>query len=896
MAYAIFSNLIAGVRTMAAGNAALWQAFKANLDTYLNQDYANNPGGIYEASELEMAINYALGYAALNGTAQQATANNYANRAVGFIANAVGASWCLPAWQKQTWLNWQPFGTTDGTSTSYPLTGFANVIGSSITLNLGQPVTLSVTRASGADDEVDGIIYSYVTDIFQGSTHYVEGVDWFQPADSSPEFIQWYPGHGPATNTTYSVVRVFCAGGQTTPQGPQNPSTWQYNAGTNSIVFTNPPAAGQIVMAGFLYGNYQQTSFRDGGRPNNGKNGGFNSILIDGPGYTGRYLGKGVAMVLDLLQAGLPGGFAVDATCYNNAVALLQQWFTYITASGQAYFYGSPSSNYDDGYEASNVCTALVLANLGVSSTQLANVIAYRNSTVVPTLQQANAGLQDGFWREGSYGDLAIRNLLLGSLALEAAGDITATVEHTWAGQAALAIIQGSTTNAIADEYETWFSWPVAQWSKTLLQMLSSTAATADPTNAALAAYVAANWPLADIGTDYFTMLFTQGMPSPATDLSAVPLQRNNRGANHYNLRSNRTFNNTGAATGVDVVVRGMCGNFAGCDHQEYSPGQLAIWRGPDALLVDGTAVADAAYLITQRSQYNNCLIIDSGADDGTVQQYAYNMGFWYGSPGVSLVGVDGDGVSWASVVENYPTAYAPASPGDGTGGPVSALTRQQVFIVKDATAGKAYHVVYDRVTKKKPGYFAGVNWLSTANWTTAAITGGRSFQSTVGHSTIFGQTLSGQALTYTGTVPVIVSTTLQGVQLSNSAVATLSILTIFQVEPSTTSTPDTMGRFVSQDGLSEGAVAGSNALVFCQTPTGVTYNSSIQGMATNYVFGMTPLATYTVNGAPVTANQCGTLVFNSTGQVLIAKPSATPLLMAIAEDSMWFDVVGARW
>src|SRR5262249_28628050 len=151
----------------------------------------------------------------------------------------------------------------------------------------------------------------------------------------------------------------------------------------------------------------QQTSAGDGG---------FNSIFID-DGYTSRYLGKYIGLGLDWLD----GYTGFSSGLKNEAISLLTRWSDYLRDHGYHVHY--PASNYGAGMYARRAITALALANRSSDGPLLlSEVLAYRTNYVLPILQNATASLKGGFWSEGwNYGQMATVNLLLGSLALEAA-------------------------------------------------------------------------------------------------------------------------------------------------------------------------------------------------------------------------------------------------------------------------------------------------------------------------------------------------------------------------------------------------------------------------------------------------------------------------------------------
>lgn len=858
----IYPNEVALVQAAAADNTSAWQSFKAQLDMYLNIDYVQNPGGIYEASELEQVINYALGYQALKSI-DPTTAANYANRAIGFMANAVGASWCpRPAYQALYDVGQQFLALGDGSTTTFPLStiGITNPIVGSMSVVTIPADTLTLTRSASSNiDSQPEILESYICKVFQGATVYVQGVDWDRPGDQYPDAILWLSGgNAPAANSTYSVMRAYF--------DEAAPASWSYNGSTNSIVLASAPSATTAVCMSTLWGltesgapAYYQLSFGDGGIANNGYPGGFNSIFVDGPGFTARFLGKDIGIGLDWLD-----GFGLDATLRANAIALLALWVNWFLANG--YNSQSGASNYGLGGYVGGCLAAIALANpagtprSSEGATLISTMLSWRENNLLPVLTNSSSSDLGGKWAEGwSYGDGAVIGMMMGSYALEEAGYLSqATAERQWAGEALRSLATNAPTKATLEDYGDWYAYPAPFVSVGVITLLTMMAEPVDATGAGLGAYILENFTTSYSSGAYVTMLFGSGsLPTPV-NVDTLPLYRLDAGTGHYCFRDDWSFDSP--------WIIGQCGNLLNCDHQTYSQGQVEIRRGPDVLLCDGNSVGGNQD-IHSKSQFSNTLVINSSA-----QNYAYNQGFWYGSPGATLTGLDTDNASYASVVGSFAAAYAPASPGNGTGGPCTTLTRQTMYV------GNKFLVIYDRVTLTSSADLAQVRWHSTGTWTTpAVVSGGYSFETSVGSSVLFGTTLAGFALTPATYSPTVGEATINGVTFNNASPATsLSYLTLFQIDASG-ATSALGGRFVAEDSVSEGGVVGANVVLFSRNPSGVTYSSGSSGEATHYVFGMTPSTNYNVNGQSVTANSYGTLQFTNAADTVVITEGTTP-------------------
>ena len=97
--YPLTPSTLATLQQAAANNTAQWQAFKANLDSQLNQ--VTEP--YWEGANLIYLADYALGYQVLKNI-DPTTADNYADKAIGILLSGTqGAS--MP-WAQQPICIW----------------------------------------------------------------------------------------------------------------------------------------------------------------------------------------------------------------------------------------------------------------------------------------------------------------------------------------------------------------------------------------------------------------------------------------------------------------------------------------------------------------------------------------------------------------------------------------------------------------------------------------------------------------------------------------------------------------------------------------------------------------------------------------------------------------------
>jgi PKD repeat protein len=824
---AVLSNL----RQEAAANTPQWQAFKAQLDQNLNVVIE----GGYQADELALIADYALGYQVLKSS-DPTTAAAYADKAIAIMKSG------LNDYQKGYWTSQQFLARGDGATTTFTLPN-TNIVPSSVKVFLAPINVAAVVHGSlnGQDPVSYYAQFLKASNTPDGSADYAQGADWVHNPNLANNLIDWSPGGSePAVGATYYVT--WTTGLSDTPVYYTN-----YSVSGNTLTLSAAPGANQAVMVEYVYGTdsgngsslaYQQTSAGDGG---------FNSIFID-DGYTARYLGAYEAIGLDWLD----GYVGLTPALKQQTESMLVRWSDYLAANG--YHYAAPESNYGAGEYFSNVLTALALVNRDATDGPrlMDNVLSYRTNYVLPQLQGAGPSLAGGFWAEGwNYGALAAENVLMAGLALEESGQITAaSAERHWATQAIDDIVSAQATPSTVYDGGDWYAFPAPFPGKQLFYVLGAVAD--DPAAQSYANYIIQNYSNGTNSANYEDLLF-RNPSAPASFWSSLPLQDFAQGTGLLTARSD--WGST--PTWVSLQM----GNLLGADHQTYAPGMMEISRGADELLINGNAPS-GNQSPSAKSTYSNTVVVDDGGA-GT-QTYPYAMGPWYGTPGV-VVNAYEAAPSYVYLSGDYHAAYSPiAAP--GSGGPTSELNRQMVYLRPD------YVVVYDRVTTTQASFTKQLRW-SFANAPTVS---GNSFVEASGSSKLFGETFSTLPLTTTVAPFTDNNTTIEQVITQNAtASASVRYVTAFQIAGGSTAAMDPTQHIVSTDGRMEGVMVGNQVVLFeyngnVDTSTPVTYQITANGATSHRLTNLKAGQSYQVlvNGTvatTVTASSQGTISFTTS-------------------------------
>src|SRR6266700_2720685 len=578
------------------------QAFKAQLDASLPKLLGFETAA-YEGSHLAYIADYALGYQCLKDS-DPLISSNYADKAIALMKSA------LNDYQRGLWVEMQYLARGDGSATTFTIPN-ADFNPATLKVFFSTVTPKAVVRGSTDTDAVDYYQrFLKVSNTPDGPANYIEGTDWRYSGDQPNSVIQWLSGgNQPLVGETYYVSETSASG-----IGPVG----GYTVNGSTITFATPPDANQVVWVAYLYGShsddgstlaYQQTSAGDGG---------FNSILIDTT-YTSRYLGKYMALGLDWLD----GYVGFSAALKAEAIDLLKQWFNWLSANG--YHYSSPASNYGAGSYCSQVFTALALQGRDADApAMLSQMLTYRTANFLPLLQNQTASLVGGFWAEGwNYGPLATQNILHASLALEDAGQLTATAERAWASDVVKHLVEASPTPSTMYNGGDWYAYPAPFPGKDMFVTLSAVADDTAPKS--YANEILQNY-AGTLSANTWDLFFRDPSATTANWTNDLPLQWFAGGTGLLTARSDWGSNPTWIAF--------QLGNLLGADHQTYTPGQFQIQRGCDDLLVNATSIGEEQ-TPPKKSFYGNTLVVDDNGEG--VQNYRYSMRVWYGTHGVTV-------------------------------------------------------------------------------------------------------------------------------------------------------------------------------------------------------------------------------------------------------------------
>jgi hypothetical protein len=841
----------------AAANTPAWKAFQTRLNQNLNVVISG-----YEASGLQWVADYALGYQALQAS-NPTLADQYADKAIGIMQSALRDN--LSNQQSPE----QFLALGNGTTTSFTLPN-ANYVPASVSVYLVPIQTVAVVRGAALGSDLVGFNdhLLWVSNTSGGAANYAQGMDWQVNPNLAIGSIDWSLGQrAPATGATYYVTEANPFSNQQVKVG--------FRLSGTAITLNQTPTASQAVFVQYVYGThaangstlaYQQTGNGDGG---------FNNIFIDSS-YTGRYLGKYLALGLDWLD----GYSGLSSSFRTQVITNLESWFNYL--QNNSWQHNNPASNYGAGDYASNVFTALALLNRDPANgpSLLTQALADRTNNLLPLLQsQASAGygpwwgrgLQGGFWDEGwSYGWGAAENLLEAAQALQVSGQISAASyqanEGAWANQVLTDLLEAQPSPNTVYNGGDWSQYPAAFLDKQLFYVLSGTAT--DPNAVAYANYVLQNYTTKD-RNDFTDLLFSN--PSiPASNWSALPLQSFAPGTGLLLARSDWGTSPTWVAFQFENIQ---------ASHQVYTAGQLQIQRGADDLLVNTTAL-DQTQSPQVESTYGNTVVVDDNGDG--LQSNRYAMSTYYGSPGLVVNAYEATN-AYAYLSGDYHAAYSNKNK-PGGGGPVSELNRQLVYLRPDLV------LVYDRVTTVKSTYPKQLRWHFSKTPTVS----GNSFVETVGGSKLFGQMFSESPLSTSVSAVTVNGATFQElITQSTAQTAGARYVTVFQTAASTATAPTAGHHVVSADNSMEGVqvanqvvLFGRNAAVYLMAGMSYQFTGSASGPVQHLLTNLQPGQQFQVllNGnllTTLTASSEGTISFATRGSgtqtVLVTQTTGGP-------------------
>jgi hypothetical protein len=804
-------TMFADVKAKATANTAQWQAFKSQLDAGLNTPIS----GGYQASGMALIADYALGYRIFKDT-DPATASKYADKACAGMHSAISD------YQKGDQSDQAFLARGDGVTKRFVLPD-NGVNPATIKAYLAPVFTQSVVRTNQPQDAVN--YYDYflkVSNSNDGSADYVRGVDWQQGGDVGDNMIDWsLPGKKPAVGATYYIT---LAG--------------YYNDGAPvavtfdgaAINFATAPTTGQAIFVTYIYGpHYLQTGDADGG---------FSSIFIDDT-YTSRYLGGYCAIAIDWLYDYV----GLDSTLKTNVQTMLVRWNDYIRDNGYAEPY--IESNYGADAYWSRMLTAIYLNGAGHSAASriVGELQTYHANNVVPKLTSPTRSLFGGYWAEGwNYGSMATRNIVSAALAYEQAGLGVSTVERAWASQVVQHLLHAHPTATTMYNGGDTFTYPFPDPDNSLYGVLSSYSD--DPVMRSYANHVIQS--RTSTLRDTWDLLFRDPNAVAADWTTTQPLQYYSPAGGLVLARADWSYASTWLAFHL--------GNYLRCDHQDYSPGHIQIQRGPDDLLVNANAILENQDQHT-KSQLSNLVAVDDNGDGA--QTYRWNMGIWYGpdynTPGVFITTYEAtsDHVYFAG---DYHLAYSAAGH-VLNGGSTSELTRSVLYVRPDL------FFIHDRATTIKDAYPKRLQWHTGH----APTVNGNAWSVVAGSSMLSGVTFSSQPLTLT--VAPVATGVFRVAITQTTPLAKVRYTTVLQ-----TSGPLAVSPLSSAEGLMEGAIAGSIAVLFgVDGKVSTSFTVTVPGPCTVYVVDLDPSKTWVlvvdkITMQKQTVSQAGVVQFDVTG------------------------------
>jgi hypothetical protein len=394
------------------------------------------------------------------------------------------------------------------------------------------------------------------------------------------------------------------------------------------------------------------------------------------------------------------------------------------------------------------------------------------------------------------------------------------------------------------------YAFPLPFPNKDFQYLLS--AANTDPAASAYINYMIQTYPQLD-SHDYEDLLFHD--PSAAAAFwSSYPLADEASGTGLVTARADWNYDSTWLAF--------QLGDLLSADHQTYAPGQLQVQRGGDDLLVNANAVLGNQDIHTKSSLSNLVAINDNGEG---LQNYPFNMGVWYGTPGVFLTAYESD-PNFVYAAGDYRAAYS-KNTNPGGGGPATELTRQVVYLRLD------YEVVHDRVGTVKDYYPKQLRW----HFLNAPTITDNSWVEAVGSSKLFGQTFSSVPLsTFSERITQGGQTVYRVITNSTDPALHVRYLTALQTVPSSTDAMAPTQRVASTDGRMEGVQIADQLVLFgtdgplSPFTNSITYTVTGTAPVTHTLTDLEPGRTYqvTADGVRVdtpAASAQGVLTFTTT-------------------------------
>jgi Heparinase II/III-like protein len=380
----------------------------------------------------------------------------------------------------------------------------------------------------------------------------------------------------------------------------------------------------------------------------------------------------------------LRGAPEMDASLRSRIEKRLGQWLAWYDEHG--YLRHEPFANYYWGY-----LTALSFAGLafaGESSAGDAWLAKARHELSRDVLPAFRDRLADGGWPEGwQYGEYTTLEIALVAEAFETGAGIDVAKQMPWLGREVTHHVHALLPDR-RSVYDggSWGEHP-AKPSALALWALGIVLDGVDDARAA-----EARW------------MVHHELPPLGREQAWVALLASRPGATQRDPTS-------GAATSLHLAGQGLsfmrsdwsrgavwasfqAGPFLAEDHQDADQGHFELWRGSDALLVDGGDYEGSATV------NHNALLVDDG---GAHMNYTPNQGVWGNDVKTTRFADDGAVVV---VAADLTGAYAPACVRDGCSGrSVESYVRSMVYVRPSLL------VIDDRILLERPSY--GTTWAA---------------------------------------------------------------------------------------------------------------------------------------------------------------------------------------
>ena len=422
--------------------------------------------------------------------------------------------------------------------------------------------------------------------------------------------------------------------------------------------------------------HYLAALIDDRERVGDGKGG--DAVVHHDDGYGIRARGVYAALGYDWLY----GTSAMTATFRAHIVDRLSSWLNWYRQAG--YQREVPIANYFLGYATAAVFTALATADEGGQDWLPFVRDELLGLRLIPGLQK----LDGGDWPEGwQYGELSAAEVALIAAAWRTGTGVDLIPQIPWLGQLinhhVHALVPGS--SAVYDSGD-WSDHPAKPSGLAMTALTVALENSDAPKSSELAAK--ARW------------MASKGLPAFSSEpawLAALTDREDTKEIDPHTqgkgaIPTSTLLPGTGltlarSTWATDAVWMSFQAGPTLSDHQHNDQGHFELWRGGDALLVDGGDYNSAATV------NHNSLLIDDG---GRVLNYSPNQGLWGGA---KITAFSDDGEILA-VKGDLTEAYAPKCIEEGCAKRAARTVQRTVVFVRPATL-----VIDDRGKLDDPSY-----------------------------------------------------------------------------------------------------------------------------------------------------------------------------------------------